>query len=144
MPATGEANGAAEAVRKVDSGTARDLMVLIYKVLEPEKITDYTGMHVAVKKVQAMLERDYSVTLGYAFNDGGKSSIHEVWDKELQNDIETYDALGKVVDNDERGFNVSSRPIGSYLLKTAIRYNLKQQFGDVDVLGDKISLAYLS
>jgi len=135
---------AVESVRLVGMGTKRDLMTLLYKVIEPERIKDYASLHVVVKKVQSMLEKNYGVTLGYKFQDGEKS-IHPVWDEELQEDVEIYDALGGVVNNDEqRGFNVSSRRKGTYLLKTDIKDNLNQQFGDIGALEDAMRLAYLS
>jgi len=120
------------------------MMTLLYKVIEPGRITDYASMHVAVRKVQAMLEQRYGVTFGYKFQDCEKS-IHAVWDEELQEDLEIYDAVGIVVDNDEeRGFNVSSRPKGMFLLKTDIKDNLDQQFGDAGALEAAMRVAYLS
>jgi hypothetical protein len=134
---------------KVDAGTKRDLIVVLYKSLEP--IRGYGRLHKAAKQFQDILERDYKITLGYTFTDGGTSSIHDIWDNEFQSDIERYDALGKVVDNSDelikaelKGYythklQVKSRPKGEYLLKTDIKDNLSNKKINMEKLIEKIS-----
>ena len=138
-------------MRLVDSGTRRDLIVLLYETVQP--LRGYGKMHIAAKRLQDMLEKEYGYTLGYDFENGARSSIHSVWDEQFQADIERYDAVGKVVNNsddlireDLAGYythtlQVEGRPMGEYLLKTDIRINLKKNIDDPDVLQEKIRRA---
>lgn len=140
-----------QAVKKVNPVTRKHLILLTYKILEEKPpLPNYKRIHRCIKRLQDMLESKYSYTLGYEFKDGGKSSIYEVWDNNLQKDIERYDALEKIVDNadvhlsDElRGYyshklQVSSRPKGMFLLKTNVKYNLKNVFGNLDELRENV------
>jgi len=141
--------------RIVDAVTKRHLIVLLYKIMEEEKpLPNYGRIHRAVKALQNMLETNYGYTLGYNFTDGGISSIYDIWDNRLQEDIERYDALGKVVDNSDvplKGLDgyyshelkVSSRPKGVFLLETNVKDNLQRKFGNLNTLIDKIKFACL-
>lgn len=132
----------------VDDGTKRDLIVLLYKSLEP--LTGYGNMHKAAQKYQNMLETKHNISFGYKFEDGGVSSIYDIWDDDFQEDIEIYDAVGEVVDNadvpainDPKGpvtheLQVKSRPKGEFLLRTDIKDNLSQ-YGGIEILKREIS-----
>lgn len=129
-----------------DPVTRRHLILLLYRVLE-EKKPNYGTMHKAVKTLQDMLEAKYGYTLGYEFKD---PSIYDIWDNKLQRDIERYDALGLVVDNNDislaKGYYTHElrlrRPEASFLLKTTVRNNLEKKFGNLEKLTEEIRSIY--
>lgn len=128
--------------KSVDSVTRRHLILLLYQAIE-DKEPNYGIMHKAVKNFQDMLETKYGYTLGYEFKD---PSIYDIWDNELQSDIERYNALGLVVDNNDQLIAESyythklrlRKPEATFLLETTVKANLEKKFGSLEKLFQEI------
>ena len=133
--------------RVLDSISKKHIILLIYKILEDNNVSpNYGVIHKCIKSVQDVLEEKYNYTLNYRFKDGKISSIYDIWDIQLQKDIERYDAVGKLVDNhnvdiseDLSGYyshelKISSRPKGLYLINNHVKENLKKYFKNFDEL----------
>jgi len=131
----------AREIHVVDPVTKRDLIILLYRILEDRK-PNYGMMHKAAKALQDLLERKYGCTLGYKFND---VSIYRIWDDKFQEDIERYDAVAKMVDNTDidlaKGYythELKLREKTKFLLDTVSRENLEEKFGNLEQLVQKI------
>lgn len=86
-------------MRNATPGERRRLLFEIYRTLEESKTAlSYSGLHEAVRSVQADLERDTGVRLGYDFEE---SNYITRIDPKLQDDIETLDFW-------ERGHNADA------------------------------------
>jgi hypothetical protein len=112
-------------VTKVDNMAKEGILFMIAKAAGVKK-PDYAGMHIAVKSVQTMLEKNYGVSLGYDFKG---ASIHQNWDNDLQNDIERYNGIcSDIVIEDDKIVGISK---GANLLLTefVVGEHLKKQFG---------------
>jgi hypothetical protein len=132
-------------IKLVDPVTKADLIMLLYKIIEHER-PNYGRMHKAAKALQDFLEEKYGYTLGYRFTN---PSIYDVWDNQFQEDIERYDALDRLVNNNDLpipgriGYYSHDlklrRPDGEFLLNTVSKHNLEKQLKTrMDVLVEKI------
>lgn len=127
-------------LRLVDPTTKEDLVMLLYKALGERKNIGYSEMHKYAKAFQDFLENNYGITLGYEFQD---NSVFEIWDAKFQEDIEMYDAMGRVIKNSDKlvpgttdyySHELKIRPEGDFLLKTSSKLNLERQEIKVDQL----------
>jgi hypothetical protein len=132
-------------LKLVDPVTKADLIMLLYKIIEHEG-PNYGRMHKAAKALQDFLEEKYGYTLGYRFTD---PSIYDVWDNQFQEDIERYDALDRLVNNNDLPIPETigyyshklelRRPDGEFLLSTVSKHNLEKKFKiKIDVLFEEI------
>jgi len=132
-------------LKLLDPVTRMDLVMLLYKAVEKEKL-GYGAMHKAAKTLQDLIEAKYGYTLGYKFSD---PSIYEIWDNQFQEDIERDDVLGRVLDNsdvlvsDTEGYYTHElklrKPDGEFLLKNVSKHNLEKRFGvELNALLDEI------
>jgi len=106
-------------IGKVSLETKKYLIMLLYDCFGGATTPE---IHKKTKQLQGILVEKYGVTMDYMFSG---PSINLVWSNELQSDIERYESLGMILENDPAKLT----ELGYFIMKTTMQQNLGKHFG---------------